>query len=1548
MSDVFVLPMSPAQQRLWFLDQMDPGTTMFNIPAAFRLYGPLEAAAIQRILTTLVERHEVLRTTLTSVDGEPVQQIHPAGPVTIPISDLSALPADARGAALLRELRAAAAQPFDLAAGPLFRPALWRLAEEDHALMLGMHHAISDGWSIGVMAREFAELWTADREQRAPRLPELPIQYADYAHWHRSRMLSGELDGQRQYWLEQLRGHRGILRLPTDRPRPLSQTFNAGAYEFRLSGRTVDHLRAFGNETGVTLFMSCISAYAAVLARYSGQHDLLVGIPAAGRTQAELEPLIGFFVNALVLRFRLDPAASVRDLVGHARGTVLDAFSNQDYSLDALMEALSFDRDPAFEPLVQATFALQNFASGGDGLPGLDVEGIQVECMHTRYDLMLLLTETPDGISGNMIYNSDLFDAATIARMMLHLERMLEGMCAAPDAPLSSIALVNQAELFEQLGLPPEHYEQVLPLGPMQRDIYMDTLANPASAQNNVGLAFAVSEPIDPEQWRAAAQALVDAQPVMRTRMRPSTAPYMDQAYQCVLRPIGGGNPFLSAGALAKVEGLPGERVEVEVVDLPAGATDSQVREQVRAIIRRPYDPHGCLARHFLVRVAEGKTVAGFANHHMLLDGIATTQAAAWIAAEYTRRTGGDLVPEPLPASLFHEWLPHQRAAADTAPVLAHWRKALAGVTPLICPVEGRSGPPVTRELEVAPELWAEIKRFARQRRVTPQLVMKSAFAIVADAHGRAEGDLLIQEFLSGRPPGHAAALGCYYQGLPFVVPRTLLGPEATVSGLLEHSRASQKSASEVAGISIFEQRRLAPAGRVSLLFNYITARLTVPVGREVVEAMRFTPYAEGFVQFEITAVGDRVAMSVTYDPGIFAERRFLERVEAVVRQLIAGVERVAGLSTQLAGEASLTEADRPLDYRSIPDEIAAQAARTPDAPAVIQGGSALSYAELIAEATRIAQVLRADGIGPGDLVGVCLERSPRMVVAMLAVLQTGAAYVPMDAAYPEGRLRHMAADAKCRVILTQECLVERFSGLDCRLLALDDECGVRLQADHAAESGVRLQADHAAECGVRLQADHAVAPRTPDSTFYVLYTSGSTGLPKGAAVHDLGEWNLVSWYIREFGIGPGDKFLIISAFGFDLTQKNFFAALVTGATLVLPEGTEFDPARIVDTVKATGATIINCAPGAFYSLLDDPGRFADIASLRFVFLGGEPIRVSTLEPWLRSPHCHAEVVNTYGPTECTDVVSYFRLTEPLRYLDREVPLGAPVDNVRLHVLDELGRPAPPYGVGELCISGVGVGNGYWQKPEMTAERFVPGPGDAGTMYRTGDLVYRLEDGVPVYIGRRDFQVKIRGLRIELGEIEVALAESTGLPEWVVLAIDESLVAFVKTDGPGPSPAEVRSRVGRRLPDYMIPPVVVPVASWPLSPNGKVDRDALAKLKRPDGPDVSAPPQTDTERRVAAIWKEVLERPSFGREESFFAIGGHSLLAARVVARIRAAFSIELPLRAVFEAPTIAAIGSHIDQVVASREADVDPELLEALAGLSDEEVSRLLSEDGM
>ncbi len=1496
--DVYILPMSPAQQRLWFLDQMDPGTTMFNIPVAYRFHGPLDPARVERVLSRIVERHEVLRTTLTSLDGEPVQTIHPPRPVALRAGDLSALAVGVRDAALLRELRAAAAEPFDLARGPLFRPSLWRLAPADHVLMLCMHHAISDGWSLGVLNTEFAALWNADAEGRADPLPALTIQYADYAHWHRARMESGELDAQRGYWLDQLRGNRGVLRFPTDRPRPKRQTFDARAYEFRLAESVTDGLRAFCKDAGVTLFMATISAYALLLARYSGQDDLFVGIPAAGRTEAMLEPLIGFFVNALVIRFKLDPSATVRDLLTTSKKTVLDAFTNQDYSLDALMEALEIERDPAFEPLVQATFALQNMPRGTGGLPELDIEPISGECMHSRYDLMLLLTETPEGLGGNMVYNTGLFERETIARMMRHLERLLERMVAAPDAPLASLSFVTQAELYEMLGVVPETYERILPLVPMQRDLYMDSLSHPESRQNRTGVTFPLPDPVDPRAWQEAVQALTDAQPVMRTRMVPSNAAYAEPVYQCILR---------------------ADEVGVEVHDLSGEPLDDAgIEAYVEAIVQRPYDLHGALARHFLVKLPSGNWIAGLANHHALLDGIGTVETATWIAAEYTRRMGLDAVPKALPATLFHDVVPELCAKIDARPVLAHWRSVLAGVTPLSPPARSeRSGPHlIKRSLAVPPELWTAVRRFTRELRITPQILMKSVFAIVADAYCNCEGDLLMREFLAGRGPGHAAALGCYYQSLPFVVPRERLAGDATCADLFAYARTWQKETPAYAGISTFEQRRLAPLGSVALAFNFITAEFTMPVGPTLVDVRRFTPYADGFVQFEVSTIGDAVYLALTYERAIFAEDAFLERVLAVVRQIVDGTQRLADLTLLLAQEIPARVPALAPAFVSIPERIAAQAELTPDAPAIVQGERVLSYRDLAAQAEKLARILRAAGAGPGELVGICTERSPLMIVALVAVLRTGAAYVPMDAAYPDERLRHMAADARCRVVVTQTALTSRLAALGCALLAADDPA-LGVPEEDAVELPVRR----------------------PESTFYVLYTSGSTGLPKGAAVTDLGEWNLVAWYARAFGIGPADRLIVVSAFGFDLTQKNFFAALTTGAALVLPESTHFEPEQILATIERHRVTIVNCAPSAFFSLLDDPARFARLATLRNVFLGGEPIRVRYLEAWLASAHCHAEIVNTYGPTECTDVVSSFRLTDPLAYLDRDVPLGAPIDNVQLHVLDAANRPLPAYGVGELCISGICVGTGYLNNAALTAQAFVANPFGDGRMYRTGDLAYRLPNGLPVFFGRRDFQVKVRGLRVELGEVEAALREASGLSDWHVFALNETLVAGVRSVAPAPALADLRPVLGRRLPEYMIPQRVFAVAEWPLGPNGKVDRDALAHAIPQECGAAPSPPQGQTEEQLARIWHEVIDRPAIGRDESFFAVGGHSLLAARVSSRIRNEFGVELPLRAFFDAPTIATLGTRIDELVAQTLGD--------LSDLSSEDIDRLLIGSG-
>ena len=522
-------------------------------------------------------------------------------------------------------------------------------------------------------------------------------------------------------------------------------------------------------------------------------------------------------------------------------------------------------------------------------------------------------------------------------------------------------------------------------------------------------------------------------------------------------------------------------------------------------------------------------------------------------------------------------------------------------------------------------------------------------------------------------------------------------------------------------------------------------------------------------------------------------------------------------------------------------------------------------------------------------------------------------------------RLQRIASDAGCRLILTHANLRPRLLDAGSPLLALDED------GDPSPQ-----------------EAPSALPERQPGDLFYVLYTSGSTGQPKGAVVGDGAFANLVDWYQRECGIGPADRLFVLSAFGFDLTQKNLWAALCAGAAVVLPESEGFDPERLGADIAAQRTTLVNCAPSAFVALLDGPGHHAALASLRLVVLGGEPIPLARLAPWLGHPDCRAQIINSYGPTECTDVVAWHRLENPLTDLRQEVPMGRPVDHARLHVLDEAGRELPPFGIGELHIGGLCVGQGYWRAPELTQERFVTRQLGLETLrlYRSGDLAYRRGDGLLVYLGRRDFQVKVRGVRIELGEIETALAELVG-GDWLVLAANDRITAFVH--GTAPPLAELHRRLADRLPPAMLPNAVVAVAAWPLGAHGKVDRQALARMEAAQPAAAIEEPRTPTEQRIARLWREALGRDSIDRRDSFFGIGGHSLLAARIVARLRGEFGIDLPLRALFDHASLHALAAHIDTLQANtqesgaQESDDLADLAQAVAGLPAAELDALL-----
>ncbi|WP_260963316.1 non-ribosomal peptide synthetase, partial [Pseudomonas citri] len=566
-----------------------------------------------------------------------------------------------------------------------------------------------------------------------------------------------------------------------------------------------------------------------------------------------------------------------------------------------------------------------------------------------------------------------------------------------------------------------------------------------------------------------------------------------------------------------------------------------------------------------------------------------------------------------------------------------------------------------------------------------------------------------------------------------------------------------------------------------------------------------------------------------------------------------------------------------------------AQASRTPHATALVGSGHTLTYAELNAQANRVAHALIALGVQPDDTVGLCAQRSPEMVIGLLGILKAGAAYVPLDPQYPAQRLAHMLADSKPRALVRQQDLA---LPVPQDLATLDLGSAALLQAPTHNPSVTTLTFDHLA---------------------YVIYTSGSTGLPKGVMVEHRGLRNLLDWYLDDLAFHAGDAVLLASSYNFDLTQKNILAPLMVGASLHLAEE-PFNPSAIVVQIAEAGITHLNMSPSAFHALVD-ADRHEALSCLKRVVLGGEPIQIAMLE---KLPLPRPAIINSYGPTECSDVVAWYTADTDLdTYRHRSIPIGRPIRNMQLHVLDSYGQLVPVGVPGEIHIGGVGVARGYLNLPQLSAERFVADPfserSDA-RLYKTGDIGRWLPDGTLQYLGRNDDQVKIRGLRVELGEIEAALATLAGVREAAVVAREHSsgkrLVAYLC--GEPAAASALRAELLGRLPEHMVPSAFVVLDTLPLTPNGKLDRRALPE------PDQDAyasqayeAPQGTVEQTIAGIWQQLLGLEQVGRHDGFFELGGHSLMAVSLIERLRE-HGLNADVRSIFGAPTLRDLASAL------------------------------------
>ncbi len=658
------------------------------------------------------------------------------------------------------------------------------------------------------------------------------------------------------------------------------------------------------------------------------------------------------------------------------------------------------------------------------------------------------------------------------------------------------------------------------------------------------------------------------------------------------------------------------------------------------------------------------------------------------------------------------------------------------------------------------------------------------------------------------------------------------------------------------------------------------------------------------------------VRCAFDYDAGLFKEdeiERLAGHYSTLIGALASDSDRpVEELSILTQDERrhlihDLNDAEEPLPDECLQAMIERQVRKTPKDIAIRSGNTELTYEALNCQANRLAHYLRQIGVTRGHKVGICLAASPQAMVAILAVVKAGAAYIPMDAGYPAERLQHMVSNAEMSVVLSLVDYADttsEFTGVE--VICLDDRHAPWLEQPQSNPDCIN----------------------SVDDLLYVVYTSGSTGLPKGAGVRHRNESNLLHWYVRQYEMHPGDRTLIISALGFDLTQKNLFALLTIGGCVVFPKDRVYDPVAIRAEIDDHQITLINCAPSVFYPLQERRESWSQLRSLRCVLFGGEPIQLPALRSWLQHSGC--QLVNMYGPTECTDIAATYTL-RPTDYEAASLPIGRPNSNVLLYVLRPESTQLVPFGVpGELCIGGAGVGVGYLNNETQTRKVFIDNPfaaedGYRGKLYRTGDLVKYRQDGNLEFIGRIDNQVKIRGLRIELGEIESALRTCPAVREAVVVASgeegeDKRLVAYIVPEaGESPAIGELRSHLARSLPEYMLPQQVVCLSAMPLTANGKIDR---RRLPSPEPIEAARSglvhddevPRDSVETALCRIWQDLLQVSSVGIRSDFFDLGGHSMLAVRLMSRIETEFGQRHSPALLMRARTVADLADAVRQ----------------------------------
>jgi amino acid adenylation domain-containing protein len=1079
------------------------------------------------------------------------------------------------------------------------------------------------------------------------------------------------------------------------------------------------------------------------------------------------------------------------------------------------------------------------------------------------------------------------------------------------------------------------------PLSYAQQRLWFLANLQPGLAAYNLPVLFGLAGPLAPDALAAALSEVVRRHGVLRTTFA------MDET---------SGEPVQAVAAPT-----PWPLPRVDLSDLPAALRPAEADRLLAAERRLPFDlAHGPLLRSLLVRLGPQDHRLALTMHHIVFDGWSISVLRRELQALYGAAAAGG--PSPLPElpfqyTDFSVWQRHWLAGGELEAQLAWWRQTLAGTPPALDLLTDRPRPAVQSlrggmaTLPLGPALSAAVEQLGQRRGTTRFMTLLAAFKALLFRYTGQE-DLWVGTPIANRSHDETEELIGFFVNT--LVLRTGLGGDPTFAELLGRVRETALAAYEHQDLP-FEKlvEELAPARDLSrsplfqVMFS-IEGERTAPAepASGVAPGVSLEPLDVTLdtAKFDLTlmleAGPEGLEARVDFAADLFdaaTAGRLLAHFRLLLTEVATAPEsRIAELSLLAAEErAEVVAAGRPaaapIPGTPVHRLFEAQARRAPEALAVASGGQRLTYGELDRRANRLAHRLRKLGARPESVVAILLERSAELVIAVLATVKAGGAWLPIDPAYPGERIATMLRDAGAVALLTAAPPLARVPDLPLpagRVLRLDEP---DVQKD-GQEDGTAPPAPFAID---------------PDHLAYVIYTSGSTGTPKGSELTHRALRNLIAWHQRTYGLGPADRATLIAGPAFDASIFEMWPALAAGASLhVPPRETLLSPAALLAWLAAERITVAFLPTPLAETALEQaqaappPVKLA----LRVLATGGDRL--------LRrpSPDLPFALANHYGPTETTVVTTAGIVAPPSASAPHIPDLGAIVDNTQVYLVDPALRPVPVGLPGELCIAGAGLARGYRGRPDLTAERFVPNPladGPGERLYHSGDLARWLPGGLIEFLGRIDHQVKLRGVRIELSEIESVLAAQPEVAAAVVVVVgekgadDRRLVAYVVAPG-GVSAVELRERLARRLPAAMVPADWVFLDALPLTPNGKVDRRALPAPLRSEREFVA--PRTPLEELVAGIWRTVLKVDRVGADDNFWNLGGHSLIATKVLARVRDTFGIDLPLQSLFTTPQLAEFAAAVGEGVLAAQSEDAADLLSELDGLSEEEIRSLLA----